>query len=48
MEQKDYKLEIVGHLVGRGWHVRGLARELGINHMMLFRKFKELYDEKCF
>jgi len=48
MEQKDYKLEIVNALVGKGWHVRGLARQLGINHMMLFRKFKELYGENVF
>lgn len=45
MEQKNYKLEIVNNLVGKGWHVRGLAKQLEINHMLLFRKFKELYNE---
>jgi len=48
MAQKDYKLEIVNLLIGRSWHVRGLANNLGTNHMILFRKFKELYDENVF
>ena len=45
MEQKDYKLEIVGALVGNSFHARELARRLGINHMMLNRKFGELVLE---
>ena len=45
MEQKNYKLEIVNNLIGKNWHVRGLAKHLGVNHMLLFRKFKKLYDE---
>ena len=45
MEQKDYKLEIINALIGMRWHVRGLAKHLGTNHMILFRRFKELYNE---
>jgi len=45
MAQKDYKLEIVNSLIGKNWHVRGLAKHLKINHMVVFRKFKELYNE---
>jgi len=45
MEQKDFKLEIVNSLLRKKWHVRGLAKHLGTNHMILFRKFKELYDK---
>ena len=47
MEQKDYKLEIVNNLIGRNWHVRGLAKYLGVNHMLLFRKFKELCNKNA-
>ena len=45
MERKDYKLEIVGALIGNSFHARELARRLGINHMMLNRKFGELVGE---
>ena len=45
MEQKSYELEIVNNLIGKNWHVRGLAKHLGVNHMLLFRKFKELYNK---
>jgi len=45
MEQKDYKLEIVSELVGDSCHARELARRLGVNHMTLNRKFKELVEE---
>lgn len=45
MERKDYKLEIVGALVGNSYHARELARRLEINHMMLNRKFGELVEE---
>ena len=45
MEHKDYKLEIINSLLTSNWHVRGLAKHLGINHMIVFRKFKELYEE---
>ena len=48
MEQKDYKLEIIDSLIGKSWHVRGLAKQLGVNHMLLFRKFRELYNENVF
>ncbi len=47
MEQKYYKypnekLEILGELVRGDSHVRGLAKKLGINHMSVSRKLKEL------
>lgn len=45
MERKDYKLEIVNSLLGNERHVRGLAKELKTNHMLVFRKLKELYSE---
>lgn len=45
MERKDYKLEIVGALIGNSFHARELARRFGINHMMLNRKFGELVLE---
>lgn len=47
MSQKDYKLEIVNNLTWNGWHVRGLAKHIGVNHMLLFRKFRELYNENA-
>ena len=45
MERKDYKLEIVNTLLKRPNHVRGAAKEFGINHMTVSRKLKELLDE---
>ncbi|MBU3923437.1 MAG: nucleotidyltransferase domain-containing protein [Nanoarchaeota archaeon] len=45
MERKDYRLEIVGALIGSSCHSRELARKLEINHMMLNRKFKELVEQ---
>jgi|TARA_Y100000310_G_scaffold69290_1_gene64735 predicted nucleotidyltransferase len=43
MKQKDYKLEIVNILLKENTHVRGLAKKIGINHMMISRKIKELF-----
>lgn len=50
MEQKSYKsgdekLTIVGQLMRGSVHVRGLAKELGINHMNASRRLRELSDE---
>lgn len=45
MEQKDYKLEIIDSLLKKQEHVRGIAKRLKINHMIIFRKIKELYNE---
>jgi len=44
MEQKDYVLEIVKFLTNGGNHVRGLARGLGTNPMMVGRKIKYLVE----
>jgi predicted nucleotidyltransferase len=45
MELKDYKLEIVNELLRNDNHVRGIAKKLGINHMNIVRKMKELAKE---
>jgi len=45
MEQKDYKLEIVNFLVQERRHARGIASELGTNHMLIARKINELSNE---
>ena len=45
MEQKNYKLEIVNQLLRKAIHVRGLAKELNINHMTILRKIKSLFKE---
>jgi len=45
MEQKDYKLEIILLLINNRCHVRGLAKELNINHMTVFRNIKNLSEE---
>ncbi len=42
MEQKDYKMEIVGLLLQGKNHIRGIAHKLGTNHMLVARKVKEL------
>ena len=42
MEQKDYKMEIVGELLKGKNHVRGLAKAINTNHMNISRKIKEL------
>lgn len=44
MEQKDYKLEIVNMLLQSNNYVRGLAKKLGTNHMIISRKMKELFE----
>jgi len=43
MEQKDYILEIIKQLIKGGNHVRGIAKELNTNHMLIVRKIKELF-----
>lgn len=45
MAQKDYKFEIINSLVGKSWHIRSLAKELGINHMTILRRLNELSKE---
>lgn len=45
MEQKDYNLEIIEMLLQKNNYVRGLAKELGTNHMNIQRKIKELEKE---
>ena len=45
MEQKDYKLEIIDSLLKKQEHVRSIAKKFKINHMIIFRKIKELYNE---
>ena len=42
MEQKDYKSEIVGLLLKERYHIRGLAKKLDTNHMIVVRKIREL------
>jgi predicted nucleotidyltransferase len=42
MSQKDYKLEIIEKLLKSDSHMRGLAKALGTNQMMVSRKIKEL------
>lgn len=44
MEQKDYKLEIVDILLNGKEHIRGIAKKLSINHMMIVRKIKMLLE----
>ncbi len=45
MEQKSYKLEIINVLLKGNSHVRGIAKKLNTNHMMIVRKIKELSKE---
>ena len=42
MEQKEYNLEIVNILLDGKNHIRGIAAELKINHMLVSRKVNEL------
>jgi predicted nucleotidyltransferase len=42
MEQKDYNLEIVLTLLQEKEHIRGIAKKLGTNHMLIVRKMREL------
>ncbi|MEK6917985.1 MAG: nucleotidyltransferase domain-containing protein [Nanoarchaeota archaeon] len=44
MEQKDYKLEIIDSLLEKNRHIRALAKKLKVNHMIILRKLKDLYD----
>ncbi|MCK5321384.1 nucleotidyltransferase domain-containing protein [Candidatus Pacearchaeota archaeon] len=48
MSQKDYKLEIVGSLIGNSLHARALAKKIKTNPMMISRKIKELCDSNVF
>jgi len=45
MEQKDYILEIITVLVKEKIHLRGLAKIIDVNHMMIVRKMKQLLNE---
>ncbi|MCD4666552.1 hypothetical protein K8R47_01960, partial [archaeon] len=45
MEQKDYKLEIINELLKEENHIRGIAKNLKINHMNILRKINELSKE---
>lgn len=47
MEQKDYKLEIVKILLRGNNHIRGIAKILNTNHMIIVRKIKELFKENA-
>jgi predicted nucleotidyltransferase len=47
MEQKNYKLEIVLELLKNENHIRGIAKNLNINHMNIVRKIKELSKENA-
>ncbi len=42
MEQKDYKFEIVLNLLKHNNHIRGIARDLNTNHMIIQRKMQDL------
>lgn len=44
MEQKDYELEIINELTKENNHIRGLAKNLNVNHMLIKRKIKRLFD----
>jgi len=44
-DYKDYKLEIVNELLHNENHIRGIAKNLGTNHMNIVRKIKELAKE---
>ena len=44
MEQKDYNMEIVNALTYGENHIRGIAKELKINHMMIVRKMNFLLE----
>jgi len=44
MEQKNYIYEIVNLLLKKKSHAREIARILKINHMLINRKLKELYN----
>ena len=48
MSQKDYKLEIIGNLIGNSFHARALAKKLKTNPMMVSRKINELCDFNVF
>ena len=49
MEQKnykeDYRLEIIDILLKGRIHVRGVAKKLEVNHMIISRKMQELFNE---
>jgi len=43
MSQKNYKISIIGSLLKKENHIRGLAKELNTNQTTIARKIKELY-----
>lgn len=43
--KKDYRFEIIDILLKERMHVRGIAKKLGINHMLISRKMQELFNE---
>ncbi|MCX6795915.1 MAG: nucleotidyltransferase domain-containing protein [Candidatus Falkowbacteria bacterium] len=45
MEQKDYKMKIIGELLKGENHVRGISKSLRTNHMNISRRIKELSKE---
>ena len=45
MEQKDYSLEIVLDLIKNSHHLRGIAKDLNVNHMTIARRIKDLIKE---
>ena len=45
MSRKDYKLEIVESLLKSDNYIRGLAKKLKTNQMMILRKIKDLEKE---
>lgn len=47
MEQKDYKSEIINELLKTPNHVRGIAKNLKINHMTVSRKINELLNDNA-
>lgn len=44
MEQKDYISEVVLELLRKKNYARGIAKDLGTNHMIVVRKLKELLE----
>jgi len=45
MEQKDYRLEIINELLKNENHLRGIAKSLNTNHMIVVRRVKELFRD---
>ena len=45
MEQKNYTYEIIKELLEGPLHVRGMAKKINTNHMMISRKVRKLLNE---